>query len=282
MVVISSGFAELGGEGVRLQEELAATANAYDMAMCGPNCAGIANFLADFVAYGTTNFIDLQDIEKGPVALLSASGGLGNTIFTYCQERHVGLSHLIGVGNEAVSTAADYLHLLVDDPDVGVVVANIEAVRNPRRLFEAADRAAVARKPIVVLKGGRSEAGRHSIMTHTAALGGSPEAFAGAFRQHGVIQVNDLDELAGRAMLLDPDGAVHRLAASVRLQPAGRRDRPQCRTLAADCTASRSPDLTPETIARLADISSPDIAIPKNPSTPQPGSDGTPPRCTRR
>ena len=267
VVVISSGFAELGGEGVRLQEELAATANAYDMAMCGPNCAGIANFLADFVAYGTTNFIDLQDIEKGPVALLSASGGLGNTIFTYCQERHVGLSHLIGVGNEAVSTAADYLHLLVDDPDVGVVVGNIEAVRNPRRFFEAADRAAVARKPIVVLKGGRSEAGRHSIMTHTAALGGSPEAFAGAFRQHGVIQVNDLDELADCAMLLTRMEPCTARRLGVFSLPGGGTG------LVSDLAADHGfevPDLTPETIARLADIL-PDIAIPKNPLDPTAG-----------
>ena len=74
LVVISAGFAEVGGDGVRLQHELTATANSYDMAMCGPNCAGIANFVADFVAYGTTNFIDLEHIKKGNVALLSASG----------------------------------------------------------------------------------------------------------------------------------------------------------------------------------------------------------------
>jgi acetate---CoA ligase (ADP-forming) len=267
LVVISSGFAEVGGDGVRLQQELAATANAYGMVMCGPNCAGLATFVADFVAYGTTNFIDLEHVQKGNVALLSASGGLGNTVFTYCQERQVGLSHLVGIGNEAVSTAADYLDVLVDDPDVSVILGNIEAVRDPVRFFGAADRAAAAARPIVVLKGGRSEAGQHSIMTHTAALGGSPQAFAGAFRKHGIIQVYDLDDLADCAMLLTriTPGVGRRLG--VFSLPGGGTG------LVSDLAADHGfevPDLAPETIAKLKQIL-PDIAIPKNPLDPTAG-----------
>ncbi len=267
LVVISSGFAEVGGDGVRLQQELAVTANAYGMAMCGPNCAGLATFVADFVAYGTTNFIDLEHVQKGNVALLSASGGLGNTVFTYCQERQVGLSHLVGIGNEAVSTAADYLDVLVDDPDVSVILGNIEAVRDPVRFFGAADRAAAAARPIVVLKGGRSEAGQHSIMTHTAALGGSPQAFAGAFRKHGIIQVYDLDDLADCAMLLTriTPGVGRRLG--VFSLPGGGTG------LVSDLAADHGfevPDLAPETIAKLKQIL-PDIAIPKNPLDPTAG-----------
>lgn len=267
LVVISSGFAEVGGDGVRLQQELAATADSYDMAMCGPNCAGVANFVADFVAYGTTNFIDLEHVKKGNVALLSASGGLGNTIFTYCQERQVGLSHIVGIGNEAVSTAADYLDALVDDPDVSVLLGNIEAVRDPVRFFDAADRAAAAAKPIVVLKGGRSEAGLHSIMTHTAALGGSPQAFAGAFRKHGIIQVYDLDEMADCAMLLTRITPTAGRRLGVFSLPGGGTG------LVSDLAADHGyevPDLEPETIAKLKGIL-PDIAIPKNPLDPTAG-----------
>jgi acetyltransferase len=267
LVVITSGFAEVGGEGVQLQAELTAAANPYNLAMCGPNCAGIANFNADFLAYGTTNFIDLEHIEKGGVALLSASGGLGNTIFTFCQERHVGLSHLIGIGNEAVSTSADYLDALVDDPSVSVILGNLEAVRDPRRFFAAADRAAEGGKPIVVLKGGRSEAGQHSIMTHTAALGGSPEAFAGAFRQHGIVQVHDLDEMADCAMLLTRIMPTVGRRIGVFSLPGGGTG------LVADLAADYGfvvPNLAPETIAELKGIL-PDIAIPKNPLDPTAG-----------
>jgi acetate---CoA ligase (ADP-forming) len=267
LTIISAGFAEVGGDGVRLQDELTATANSYDMAMCGPNSAGIANFGADFVAYGTTNFIDLEHIKKGNAALLSASGALGNTIFTYCQERQVGLSHLISIGNEAVTTAADYLDVLVEDPDVSVILGNIEAVRDPVRFFDGADRAAAAAKPIVVLKGGRSQAGLHSIMTHTAALGGSPQAFAGAFRQHGIIQVYDLDEMADCAMLLTRGTPTTARRLGVFSLPGGGTG------LVSDLAADHGfevPDLAPETIAKLEAIL-PDIAIPKNPLDPTAG-----------
>jgi len=267
LVVISAGFAEVGGDGVRLQDELTAIVTSYEMAMCGPNCAGMANFVADLVAYGTTNFIDLEHIKKGNVALLSASGALGNTIFTYCQERQVGLSHLIGIGNEAVTTAADYLDVLVDDPDVSVIIGNIEAVRDPVRFFDAADRAVAAAKPIVVLKGGRSEAGLHSIMTHTAALGGSPQAFAGAFRQHGIIQVYDLDEMADCAMLLTRMTPTTGRRLGVFSLPGGGTG------LVSDLAADHGfevPDLEAETIAKLKGIL-PDIAIPKNPLDPTAG-----------
>lgn len=267
LAIITAGFAEVGGDGVRLQHELTATANSYDMAMCGPNSAGIANFVADFVAYGTTNFIDLAHIKKGNAALLSASGALGNTIFTYCQERQVGVSHLISIGNEAVTTAADYLDVLVDDQDVSVILGNIEAVRDPVRFFDGADRAAAASKPIVVLKGGRSQAGLHSILTHTAALGGSPQAFAGAFRQHGIIQVYDLDEMADCAMLLTRITPTAARRLGVFSLPGGGTG------LVSDLAADHGfevPDLTPETIAKLRAIL-PDIAIPKNPLDPTAG-----------
>ena len=201
-VVISSGFAEVGGDGARLQRELTAAADRYGLAVCGPNCAGIANFGTGFVAYGTTNFIDLDHIQKGSVAVLTASGGFGNTIFTYLQARGIGVSHLVGLGNEAVTTAAGYLDALVDDPAVSAIIANLEAIRDPTLFFSAADRAADAGKPIIALKAGRSTIGRESIRTHTAALAGSPEAVAGAFAKHGVIQVHDLDELADCAMLV--------------------------------------------------------------------------------
>ncbi len=161
----------------------------------------MANFNEDFVAYGTTNFIDLGEIRKGSVALLSASGGLGNTVFTYCQERGVGISHLIGLGNEAVTTSAEFLAALVQDDAVKIIIGNIEAIRHPEKFFAAADEAAAQHKPVILLKGGRSEAGQHAIMTHTASLGGSAEAYAGAFQMHGIVQVRDLDELADCAML---------------------------------------------------------------------------------
>ena len=267
LVVITSGFAELGADGEKLQSELADVVRTYGMAMSGPNCAGIANFAADYAAYGTTNFIDLEQIVKGPVALLTASGGFGATIFTYCQERALGVSHIIGLGNEAVTNSADFLDVLADDPDVGVILANLESIRDPAGFFRAADRAIDNGKPVVVLYGGRSAAGQHAIATHTAALGGSPAAFAGAFRQHGIIQVTDLDQLVDAALVLVRSPAVvDDRVGIVSLAGGGT-------GLLSDIAADHGftiPELEKATIDNLIEILPP-IAIAKNPLDPTAG-----------
>jgi acetyltransferase len=267
LVVITSGFAELGPEGKALQDELTQVVQSHGMAMCGPNCAGIANFVREFVAYGTTNFIDLQHIIKGSVAIMSASGGFGNTIFTYCQERLIGVSHLIGLGNEAVTDSGDFMSVLADDPDVSVVIANLESIRDPTKFFEATDRASARRTPVVVLKGGRSEAGQHAIMTHTAALGGSPQAFAGAFSQHGVIQVTDLDELADTAMLLCRSAPTSGNRVGIFSLPGGGTG---LLSDNADDFGFAVPDLAERTVQELQELL-PAIAIAKNPLDPTAG-----------
>lgn len=261
LVVITSGFAEVDADGAARQAELLAVVRHYGMAMAGPNCAGVANFSADFVAYGTTNFVELDTIIKGPVALVSASGGFGNTVFTYCQERYLGMSHIIGLGNEAATDASEFLDALLDDPAVGIVLANLESIRNPKAFFAAADRAGRNDVPIIALHAGRSAAGRAAIATHTAALGGSPQAIAGAFRQHGIVQVTDLEEFADTALLLSRS-------------PAVRGDRVGIFSLAGGGTGLLSDvagdhgftvsELEPSTEATLAEIL-PDFAVPKNP-----------------
>jgi len=267
VVVITSGFAEVGPEGAALERLVVEAANEFGTAVCGPNCAGLANFNEDFVAYGTTNFIDLQEIKKGSVALLSASGGLGNTVFTYCQERRVGMSHLIGLGNEAVTTSAEFLRQLVRDDSVAIVIGNIEAIRNPTGFFEAVDEAVAADKPVILLKGGRSEAGQHAIMTHTASLGGSAEAYAGAFRKHGVVQVRDLDELADCAMLFSRMTPTSGNRLGVFSLPGGGT------ALVSDLAADYGfvvPELENETVEVLRKLL-PAIAVPKNPLDPTAG-----------
>lgn len=267
VVMITSGFAEVGGDGEGLQRRLEEVARRAGMALAGPNTAGVANFAADFVAYGTTSFDDLHEIVKGPVALVSQSGGIGNAVFVFCQERRIGFSALVGSGNEAITTAAEYVEHFVEDPAVGVVLGFIEGIREPGRFFAAADRAAELGKPIVVLKGGRSETGRAAVMSHTAALGGSPRAYAGAFLQHGVVQVTDLDDLVSCAMLFS------------RMRPtAGRRlgilSLPGGGTgLTADLAADHGfevPQFSAETDARLETVL-PALATVRNPIDPTAG-----------
>jgi len=179
----------------------------------------------------------------------------------------VGVSHLVGVGNEAVTTSAAFLEAFVDDPAVKIIVANLEAIREPVRFFKAADAAVTFGKPVIILKGGRSEAGIKSIVTHTAALGGSPAAFAGAFRQHAIIQAFDLDELADLAMVLNRTPRFTGNRIGLFSLPGGGTG------LVSDIAADHGfvvPDLEQSTVDRLRPIL-PEIASVKNPLDPTAG-----------
>lgn len=201
LIVLSAGFSETGEEGAALQRELVEVCREAGMAVCGPNTAGLANFNVGFVAYGSSGFSGLSAQGGGDVAIVSSSGGVGTTLMAYCQARGLGVSHLIGIGNEAVTTAGDYLSALVDEPQVSAVVMLLESIRDRRTFFDAADRAVAAGKKVIVMKQGRSAVGMRSIQTHTAAMGGSAADFEAACRAHSIVVVRELRALADQALL---------------------------------------------------------------------------------
>ncbi len=203
VVIISSGFAEQDELGRELQSQIAAIARERDIAVVGPNCFGAASLAMRTAAFSSAG---LAGARPGKVAVISNSGGLLNEVISYGSARGIGFSHLIASGNEAGVTAADALDYFVDDPATEVILGLIEAVRNPALFVAAAERAAGARKPIVILKLGVSEKGVRSALTHTGALAGSEAVYDALFRQKGIIRVRDVDELVEMAALLD--GAV--------------------------------------------------------------------------
>jgi acyl-CoA synthetase (NDP forming) len=195
-VVLSSGFGEAGGDGVRAQDELASIAQAHGMAVCGPNCLGFLNFAGRAAAWGTT----VPDhVAPGRVAAVVQSGSIGIALLN--AGRDIGLSYLVTSGNEAATSAADYIDYLVDDDDVRVIIGFFEQLRHPQRFVAAARRAASLGKPVIVVKSGRSERGREAVMAHTGAVAGSDEVCDAAFRAAGVIRVGSLDELIEMAAL---------------------------------------------------------------------------------
>ncbi len=195
-VVLSSGFGEAGVDGVRAQGELAAIARAHGMAVCGPNCLGFLNFAGRAAAWGTT----VPDhVTPGRVAAVVQSGSIGIALLN--AGRDIGLSYLVTSGNEAATSAADYIDYLVDDDDVRVIIGFFEQLRHPQRFVAAARRAATLGKPVIVVKSGRSERGRDAVMAHTGAVAGSDEVCDAAFRAAGVIRVGSLDELIEMAAL---------------------------------------------------------------------------------
>src|SRR3984957_790944 len=189
-VIYDGGFAEQGPEGRALQTRIEEICREADIALCGPNCMGVLNPHHKSSTY-------LQELRDpaglaGNVGIISHSGGLCVGLLT--DTRRFGFSHIVSSGNEAVVTAAEFLEYLVDDPETRVIGCFIETVRQPARFAAALDRAAGRGKPVVILKVGRSERTRRSIVSHTGGPVDEPGAVSEMFRAHGAIEVSDLVE----------------------------------------------------------------------------------------
>jgi acyl-CoA synthetase (NDP forming) len=190
-VIYDSGFAELGGDGAKLQDEITGLAREAGMPVCGPNCMGILNPPARVTTY-KQNVLDPAALV-GNVGIISQSGSV--CIALLSDLRRFGVSLSVSAGNEAVTRTVDYLDYLIHDPNTKVIATFTETVREPERYVAALDRAADAGKPVVVIKVGRTERTQRAITSHTGGLAGSSRVFSELLRAHRAIEVNDLDEM---------------------------------------------------------------------------------------
>jgi acyl-CoA synthetase (NDP forming) len=190
-VIYDSGFAELGEDGARLQEEIAGMCREAGMAVCGPNCMGILNPPARVTTYKQT--VMNTNGLAGNVGIVSQSGSV--CIAMLSDLRRFGISLSVSAGNEAVTRTVDYLEYLIDDPATSVIATFTETMREPERYVAALDRAAAVGKPVVVLKVGRTERTQRAITSHTGGLAGESRVFSEVLRAHRAIEVTDLDEM---------------------------------------------------------------------------------------
>ena len=182
--VISSGFSETGE--AALEADLVAACREGGMRLIGPNCLGLHS------PAGRVSFMDRVQMQPGGVGVLSQSGGLGADILRRGQMRGLRFSALVTLGNCADLGPADLLPHLLDDPTTRVIGLYLEDVRDGRRFFETL-RAARARKPVVILKGGRTEAGQRASASHTGALAQDDRLWQALCRQTGAVMVDTLD-----------------------------------------------------------------------------------------
>jgi acetate---CoA ligase (ADP-forming) len=195
LAILSSGFGETE-DGKDAQRALVEIAEANDMAVCGPNCLGLLNFVGRSALFGTS----LPDkVERGGVAAIVQSGSVGIALLN--SARGLGLSYLITTGNEAVTTASDYLDAVIDDPTVTTILVFAEQIRKPAAFMQAIRRAGMANKPVVVLKSGRSQSGKAAVKAHTGAIAGSDEACDAALLAAGAMQVHSIDDLIETSLL---------------------------------------------------------------------------------
>lgn len=192
--IISSGFAEVGGEGVRLQEELKRVASEYGIAVCGPNCSGFIYFPERVTATFSVG-IDSGFPEPGPAAFVSQSGALSSYILGAAPERALGFRYWVTTGNECVLSFTDYLQHFLEDPEVRLVLGYMEDARDGQAFQTAARRALTLDKPLIIMKAGRSEAGAKASVSHTGSLAGADEVYQAVFSQNGVLRAESLDEI---------------------------------------------------------------------------------------
>ena len=200
LITIAGGFAEVGGEGAKLQDRLRAAGLRGSMPIIGPNGVGYIN---------VPKFLDLTMFVRferrvGGVSIISHSGAVLESFSASAwRAGGVGLNMLISAGNEPVTDMADYLDYLVDDPATRVICLVVEKVRRPAAFFAAAARARFAGKPIVAIKLARSERTQKMAKSHTGSLTGDAWVYEQAFKQAGIQLADEVDELVDRVQFLE-------------------------------------------------------------------------------
>lgn len=191
--IFSAGFAEADEKGQALQEEVVEAASGK-MRVLGPNCMGTISTGTGTFATFTSAFISALP-PAGRISLVSQSGAIGAHSLVLAQDRGLGINLWATTGNQSDVDISEFLAYMAADSGTDVVLACMEGVRNPERLIEAFQIARRNRKPVVMLKVGRSEVGIEAVASHTAALAGSDAAFDAVIRENNVHRANTIEEM---------------------------------------------------------------------------------------
>ncbi len=198
VVVISAGFGEIGGEGKSKQDVLVETCRRYGMRLVGPNCMGVINADPDVNMNATFSLVFPR---FGNIAFSTQSGALGLAILEYARDLNIGISTFVSIGNRTDVSSNDLLQYWVEDPATDVILLYLESFGNPRKFARIA-RSITVKKPIIVVKSGRTLAGSRAAASHTGALATAEVASEALFAQTGMIRVDTLEELFGVANML--------------------------------------------------------------------------------
>ncbi|WP_218573003.1 acetate--CoA ligase family protein [Pseudomonas sp. gcc21] len=193
VILFSAGFAEIGVEGLRAQQQITEISRASGMRILGPNCLGAINLRHGMIGTFTSG-MEGGLPAPGRIGFVSQSGALGSHCFAAFRERGLGFSYWVTTGNECDIEFADCLAFLAQDPDTDVIAAYIEGCRDGEKLKQALAIARKHRKPVVVLKVGQSEIGAQAAASHTASLAGSDAVYEAVFQQYGVCRAHSITE----------------------------------------------------------------------------------------
>jgi len=252
VVVIAGGFGELGRRGRQLQAKIVNIAEKAGMRLLGPNTSGIIN------VHSGLNLAGIDSVPKGNMALVSQSGNMALHMITEARlKSQKGFSYYVGVGNEADIKFHEYLEKFTDDPKTKAIVMYVEGLKDGRRFLQQAYLTTL-KKPIILLKGGRSTRGSKSVGSHTGALAGISEVSRTAFKRAGIVTVENSDELFPVAEALTGLPPIRNGKIAILADGGGHA------TIAADVLSEQGlkiPELNKESRQKLATMLSPNASL---------------------
>ena len=187
VIIISSGFAETGTKGAFIQKQIQDFLECGNISLIGPNCLGILRPSTGL----NVSFAPFTP-KAGGIALISQSGALLDSIIDASSNKSYGFSAIISYGNEAGLKLTDFLKWADNDPETKVISIYMEGLKNGREFFEIAEK---SKKPIVVLKGGKTKTSQKAVSSHTGALAGEAEIYSTAFKQAKIFEVESIKQL---------------------------------------------------------------------------------------
>ncbi len=193
IVIITAGLGETGEAGKRIEADILRIATEGGAKIIGPNCSGL------FSAAGDMNLLGVPPIKKGPLAVIAQSGNIIDSITHYAEMRGVGLSHIISAGNAIGVQFHEYIDYLGQDEATRAILMYMEGIKEGGEIVRVA-RDVSRRKPVIILKVGRSKAGARAAASHTGSLAADDAVVDAAFRQAGIVRVANVDEMFDVAM----------------------------------------------------------------------------------
>jgi len=262
-VIYGAGFAEVGSEGKARQDEILAVARANGMRLLGPNCMGLINAKARF--YATfASALEKGLPAPGRIGMATQSGGYGGYVLQHAFMRNLSLSHFVTTGNECDVEIGEVMAWMAQQDDVDLVLGYLEGIRSKENLLNALEVARRLKKPVVMMKVGRTPEGRIAAASHTASLTGEDSVYDAIFREYGVYRARTTDELLDVAYALSrgkrpqgPRTAVISISggvgvqmadfigdAKLELSPVPRKTQAQLREIVPYCSPANPIDMT--------------------------------------
>jgi acetyl coenzyme A synthetase (ADP forming)-like protein len=192
VIIVSGGFSEIGEKGKKLENELKNIISRSQTRVLGPNVLGIYDSYTGL----NTIFLPRERVkmpEKGIISIISQSGSIASTLIDVLGEHRIGISKFISYGNAMDIDESDLIEYLGNDSNTKIIAAFIEGVKNGKKFINTV-RSVSNKKPIVILKGGKTEYGSKAALSHTGALAGSYKIYSSVFKQLGVIEAKTWEE----------------------------------------------------------------------------------------